>query len=70
MADPSSAGKLPGNHGQFGRNIATEEYKPLDNHEGEGRAPSPGSPAGREGAPRAPGPVPGPERGKDHGNAG
>ncbi|MFC4169551.1 hypothetical protein [Teichococcus aestuarii] len=50
MADPSSPKELPGNHGQFGRNIATEEYKPLDNHEGEGRAsPPPSAPAGTDG---------------------
>ena len=30
---------LPGNHGQFGANDATEDYKPLDNH------PAPGEPA-------------------------
>ena len=30
---------LPGNHGQFGANDATEDYKPLEDH------PAPGQPA-------------------------
>ena len=36
-------GKLPGDHGQFGENNATEEYKPLEDH------PTPGEP-GDQGA--------------------
>ncbi len=40
-ADPKAAG-LPGNHGQFGENNATEDFKPLEDH------PAPGeqAPAG------------------------
>lgn len=40
MAEKIGPGELPGNHGQFGRNIATEEYKPLENRETEDRASS------------------------------
>lgn len=42
MADERGSQKLPGNHGQFGRNIATEDYKPLDNQNDDSR-PSPSS---------------------------
>ena len=40
-ADSKAAG-LPGNHGQFGENNATEDFKPLEDHP----APAKQAPAG------------------------
>lgn len=44
--EKKSIDDLPGNHGQFGANNATEDYKPLPDHE-DAAAPVP-SPAGKE----------------------
>ena len=41
--DNAPAEKLPGNHGQFGRDNATEEYKPL-----QPNTPGPAQPAAGE----------------------
>jgi hypothetical protein len=39
---------LPGNHGQFGEDIATEDYKKLEDH------PSPAEPAPEDSGPQGP----------------
>lgn len=41
MEDRNSKPDLPGNHGQFGVNNATEAYKPLENHEDAGPSSAP-----------------------------
>ncbi len=45
-ANETNKGKLPGNHGQFGENGATEDYKPLEQHPAPEQAKSPDQPPG------------------------
>ena len=49
MDEKKTPDSLPGNHGQFGANHATEDYKPLPDHDAAGSpaASDPASPKGK-----------------------
>ena len=47
-ASETDKGKLPGNHGQFGENDATEDYKPLEKPPAAEQAKSPDQPPGAQ----------------------
>jgi hypothetical protein len=57
MDEKKSPDTLPGNHGQFGANDATEDYKPLPDHDAGGSpaAPDAATPGTKSG-PSNPGP--------------